>query len=238
MLKALLVTRDQEIVRVIRRALDTVAIDLDTSTSTDTARETLGRRKFDAVMVDCDDVQSGCDIIRELRHGRSNAKSIIFAVTNKITTVKGAFDLGANFVLEKPVSVERATRSLRAAHGLIMRERRRYHRHEVRATAHLSYGTLRDVPTPLSNISEGGIALATNRTEDMQGPVRMRIDLPGCNRCLEAHGEFVWSNEKGRVGVKFTSIPIAAKSELDTWLSRQLETVAPALISIGAGRQG
>lgn len=233
MLKALLLTRDQEVLRVIRRVLEMVAIDLETVTSTDAARQKLERQKFDAVLIDVDDVQSGCDVIRELRKGKSNSKAIVFAVTNRVTTVKDAFSIGANFVLEKPISADRAARSLRAAHGLILRERRRYHRHVLKATAHVSYGSLRDVPIPLSNISEGGLALATNRTPEMRGMVTLRFDLPGCSRSLEAKGEFVWTSDAGRVGVRFTSVSPAAKAELDAWLSRQLEAAAPGLISAG-----
>jgi len=233
MLKALLLTRDQEVLRVIRRVLEMVSIDLETVTSTDAARQTIAKRKFDSILVDCDDVQSGCDVIRELRKGKSNAKSIVFAVTNRVTTTKDAFALGANFVLEKPVSIERAARNLRAAHGLILRERRRYHRHQVKGTVHLTYGSLRDVPTPLSNISEGGLALGTNRTADMTGVVQMRFDLPGLARSLEAKGEFVWTSDTGRVGIRFTSIPLAAKAELESWLARQLEMIAPGLAIAG-----
>ncbi|HKT24482.1 MAG TPA: response regulator [Terriglobales bacterium] len=233
MLKALLLTRDQEVLRVIRRVLETVSIDLETVTSTDAARQTVDRRKFDAILIDCDDVQSGCDLIRELRRGKSNAKSIVFAITNRVTTVKDAFAIGANFVLDKPVSPDRAARSLRAAHGLILRERRRYHRHPLQTTAHVSYGNLRDVPIPLSNISEGGVALSTTRTADMTGSVSLRFELPGCNRSLEAKGEFVWTSEAGRVGVRFTIVPPITKSELDTWIARQLDTSTPALMTIG-----
>ena len=233
MLKALLLTRDQEVLRVIRRVLETVSIDLETVTSTDAARQTVDRRKFDAILIDCDDVQSGCDLIRELRRGKSNAKSIVFAITNRVTTVKDAFAIGANFVLDKPVSPDRAARSLRAAHGLILRERRRYHRHPLQTTAHVSYGNLRDVPIPLSNISEGGVALSTTRTADMTGSVSLRFELPGCNRSLEAKGEFVWTSEAGRVGVRFTIVPPITKSELDTWIARQLDASTPALMTVG-----
>ncbi|HKR29298.1 MAG TPA: PilZ domain-containing protein [Terriglobales bacterium] len=233
MLKALLLTRDQEVLRVIRRVLETVSIDLETVTSTDAARQTIERRKLDAILIDCDDVQSGCDLIRELRKGKSNAKSIVFAITNRVTTVKDAFAIGANFVLDKPVSPDRAARSLRAAHGLILRERRRYHRHALQTTAHVSYGNLRDVPIPLSNISEGGVALATTRTADMTGSVSLRFELPGCNRSLEAKGEFVWTNDAGRVGVRFTTMPTSTKSALDSWLARQLDVSTPALMTVG-----
>ena len=234
MLKALLLTRDQEVLRVIRRVLETVTIDMETVTSTDAARQTISCRKFDAVLIDCDDVQAGCEVIKELRRGKSNSKSIVFAITNRVTSVKGAFELGANFVLDKPVSPDRATRSLRAAHGLILRERRRYHRHAVSATVHVTYGSVRNVPIPLTNISEGGIALGTKRTSEMTGPVQLRLELPGLNRVLEAKGEFVWANDAGRVGVRFTNINPLVKSELDTWLSRQLEIAAPSLAGVGS----
>ena len=201
--------------------------------SSDAARQTIDRRKFDAILIDCDDVQSGCDLIRELRKGKSNSKSIVFAITNRVTSVKDAFAIGANFVLDKPVSADRAARSLRAAHRLILRERRRYHRHPLQTTAHVSYGNLRDVPIPLSNISEGGLALATARTADMKGPVSLRFELPGCNRSLEAKGEFVWTNDAGRVGVRFTAVPPTTKSELDAWIARQIDMAAPALMSVG-----
>ena len=236
MLKALLLTRDQEVLRVIRRVLETVTIDMETVTSTDAARQTISSRKFDAIVIDCDDVQSGCEVIKELRRGKSNSKSIVFAVTTRVTSVKGAFELGANFVLEKPVSPDRAARSLRAAHGLILRERRRYHRQAVNATVHVSYGSVRNVAVPLTNISEGGLALGTNRTSDMTGPVQLRMQLPGLNRVLEAKGEFVWTNDAGRVGVRFTTIAPLVKSELESWLSRQLEFAAPSLASAASGR--
>lgn len=230
MLKALLLTRDQEVLRVIRRVLETVSIDMETVTSTEAAREIIARRKFDTVMIDCDDVESGCKVIRELRTGKSNAKAIVFAITNRVTSTKGAFEIGANFVLEKPISIDRTTRSLRAAHGLILRERRRYHRHQISATAHLTYGSVRDVPIPLKDISEGGVLLGTNHTAEMKGVVQMRLELPGLNRVLEAKGEFVWSHGTGRVGVRFTSLPTKAKSELESWLARQLEVSAPGLV--------
>ena len=233
MLKALLLTRDQEVLRVLRRVLDTVNINLETVTSTDAARQVITKRKFDAVLIDCDDIEAGCEVVRELRRGKSNARSIVFSITNRVTSVKRAFEIGANFVLEKPISADRAARSLRAAHGLIMRERRRYHRHSVGTTAHLTYGSLRDVVVSLSNVSEGGLALAARHTPDMQGPVTLRFELPGCNRALEAKGEFVWTSDGGRVGVRFVNLPASTKLELDNWLTRQHESYNGSFAAAG-----
>lgn len=235
MLKALLLTRDQEVVRVIRRVLETITAELETVTSTSHGRQTISQQKFDAVLVDVDDVQDGCRVIRELRQGKSNSKAIVFAIINHITSVKDAFEIGANFVLEKPISPERAMRSLRAAHGLILRERRRYQRHKIETTAHLTFGPCRDVAFPLKDVSEGGVAVSAIRTPEMTGPVTVRFELPGSPRSLEAKGEFAWAGVSGVIGIRFTSLPPTTKSELDAWIARQLETAAPGMMSVGLG---
>jgi CheY-like chemotaxis protein len=236
MLKALLLTRDQEVVRVVRRVLETATAELETATCTAQGRQTISQQKFDAVLVDVDDVQDGGKIIREMRQGKSNSKAIIFAITNHITSVREAFEIGANFVLEKPVSFERAMRSLRAANGLILRERRRHHRHNVQTTARLTFGQSRDVPFTLKDISEGGVGLSTTPKPEMKGAVSLRFDLPGCSRSLEARGEFAWSGDGGVVGIRFTSVPPATKLELDAWLARQPGFAIPGIANVGSGR--
>jgi hypothetical protein len=65
----------------------------------------------------------------------------------------------------------------------------------------------------------------------MKGPIHLRFQLPGSSRSLEAKGEFIGNGNSRHVGIRFTSIPPATKSELDAWLSRQLEVVAPGLIN-------
>jgi CheY-like chemotaxis protein len=122
MLKALLLTRDQEVVRVLRGVIETVTAELETVTSTSQGRQTISQKSFDAVLIDVDDVQDGCCVIRELRKGESNSKAIVFAITNHVTALQDAFAIGANFVLEKPISPDRAVRSLRAVNRLLQRD--------------------------------------------------------------------------------------------------------------------
>ena len=54
-LQALLLSNDPEVHRTIRRVLDAANIDLDLSNNADQARHILLRRKYDALLVDCDD---------------------------------------------------------------------------------------------------------------------------------------------------------------------------------------
>jgi len=94
--------------------------------------------------------------VAEIQHG---GKTIGFAIVNGVTTVQEAFEMGANFVLDKPLAAERLTRSLRAAQGLMAHERRRYYRHPVATSVHINFGTETNEHLGTTvNLSEGGFA--------------------------------------------------------------------------------
>src|ERR1700694_3887612 len=116
-LQALLISNDSEVLKTIRRVLDSVNIDLQVCHSAEEAAHILKRRKYDTLLVDCD-VRNAPAVLRELRKGKSNKSCIAFALINQVTTIQEAFEMGANFVLDKPLAIDRTTRSVRAAQGL------------------------------------------------------------------------------------------------------------------------
>jgi CheY-like chemotaxis protein len=220
-LQALLLSRDPEVQRTIRRVLDAANIELDLSQNPDQARLALTRRKYDAFLVDCDDLQAGPTVLREMRQGKSNRSCIAFAIVNGRTTVQQAFEIGANFVLDKPISVERATRSVRAAQGLIVRERRRYHRHLIRATGAILVDSGSELPISITNISQGGISIECSRQLDEGGAARLKFQLPGTRRAMEVKGEVMWSTPEGKSGIRFQVLSVEMKRELDHWLEKR-----------------
>lgn len=220
-LQALLLSRDPEVHRTLRRVLDAVNIELEVCDNPEQARMALTRRKYDALLVDCDDTNKGPAILRELRKGKSNKSCIAFALVHGQTTVQQAFEMGANFVLDKPISLERAMRSVRAAQGLIMRERRRYHRHLLRATGAILVDSGAELPVSITNISQGGISIECARQLDEGGAARLKFLLPGAKRSLEIKGEVMWSNPEGQAGIRFQVLPVEAKKELESWLDRR-----------------
>ena len=220
-LQALLLSRDPDVQRTLRRVMDAANIELDLSNSSEQARLALTRRKYDAFMVDCDDTINGPAVLRELRQGKSNRSCIAFAVINGHTTVQQAFEMGANFVLDKPISIDRATRSVRAAQGLILRERRRYHRHLVKATGAILVDAGTEIPVSITNISQGGISIECSRQLDQGGAARLKFQLPGTRRSLEIKGEVMWSTPEGRSGIRFQILSVDVKKELDAWLDRR-----------------
>jgi hypothetical protein len=91
-------------------------------------QEILSTEKFDPVLVDCDDLKGAVGVLESLRKSASNKNSVTFAILNGGTSTQQAFQMGANFVLQKPISALNAKRCLGAAINFMIREQRRYFR--------------------------------------------------------------------------------------------------------------
>jgi CheY-like chemotaxis protein len=233
-LEALVLSRDPQVLDTVGRVLDDANIELQVCSTADEALHVLDQRKYDTLMVDCDDVPGALDVLRQLRKGKANKSCIAFALVNGRTTVSIAFEMGANFALDKPVSAERVTRSVKAAQGLILRERRQHRRHLVTATGAIVVDESTELPVGVVSISEGGVSIECARQLDRGGAARLRIVLPDANQQLELKGEIVWSDTDGRAGIRFQVLPIETKRELDEWLERRALILDKGTIFINA----
>jgi len=217
-LQALLLSLDPYAQETLRHVLDRANIDLRLCCSAEEALTILSRDTLDALWVDCDDVAGAPLVLHQLRQVSMNKSAITFALLNGKTSVEEAFRLGANFVLNKPISAERVTRGVRALHGLVRQERRRHHRHLLQATGVILVDEGSELPVTITTISRGGISIECSRRLDLGGAASLRIFLPGAIRSVQAKGEIVWSTEEGRAGIRFQVLPNKDLQELQHWL--------------------
>jgi len=220
-LAALLLSRDDEVIRMLRRVLQDLAIELLVCTGSDDAMRQLARRKFDAVIIDCDDVHGALDALRSVRRTSSNKTSTTFAIINGITSVQGAFQMGANLAMEKPISPDRAKHSFRAAQGLMEAERRRYYRHHVDmpVTLHFEKEEYRVTATDLSS---GGMAIRVKTPLPEHKLASVAFTLPGTAARIEANARVAWADKEGRAGIRFEKIPSNCRTRLEKWFEEQL----------------
>jgi len=219
--EALILSRDPQLVRVFRRCFEEVGVSTVTTDALIDAQERITTHKFDAVIVDCDDIEGGGELLAELRKGSSNKNAIAYAVVNERTSMKQAYDVGANFVVEKPITFDRVTRSVRAGHGLIYRERRRYSRHPLSSAATLELPDRKEVQGSVVNVSEGGMAIATRVAVERAQMLRVRFTLDSTTP-IDAKVEVAWVKE-GQLGLKFAGFGVASKGIFDKWMLRQME---------------
>src|SRR3984893_1027073 len=158
-LESLLLSRDPEVIRVLQPALEKLSVEVEVCGGVSSGQEILRTEKFDAIIVDCDDLKGGLDVLASLRKTASNKNSVTFAILNGSTTTQQAFQMGANFVLQKPISAMSARRCFSAAVNFMIRERRRYFRHPVELPATLVCGSGQKVTVTVTNMSEGGMAI-------------------------------------------------------------------------------
>jgi DNA-binding response OmpR family regulator len=225
-LEALIVSPDKEVVSAFRRVLSANSINLSLATSAHEAGEILSNRKFDAVIIDCDDVKGGCALLEGIRKGQSNRNAIAFALLNGITTMKQAYDLGSNFVLEKPLTADRISRSVRAGRGLILRERRRYFRYPVGTDVFVTLGDDKEIKGKVLNLSEGGIAVKVAVNGKPTGQIKTRFLLPHSAVQINGKCEVQWVND-GQLGLRFTQLQPESRQELTRWLTRKIESNDP-----------
>lgn len=221
-LQALLFLQDPEALRVTRQVFDSANILCQVGTSPEQAIELLYKRRFDAVVVDCDDLKGGRDVLAQLRSSPSSKRAMAFAIINGTTTVREAFDMGANFVLDKPLTADRFGRTLRAAQGLMKREQRRYFRNVLESEAVVTMADGKELRGRILNLSEGGMAVRVAMQAQAATGLRVRFFLPGGLR-IEAKADVTWLKENQGVGLHFSHMDTKMQRNLEQWLSHRFE---------------
>lgn len=225
MLESLLLSRDADVFRILRPMLEKLSIEVEIYQEAKKASEILISEKFDAVIVDCDDMPGGVEVLEGLRATPSNKNSVTFAIVNgKRTTTQEAFGMGVNFVLHKPLSTLNASRCFNAALNFMLRERRRYFRHPVKMPARLVLGE-KEIKAESTNISEGGIALRLHQALPKNATPRLQFTLPGGSTSLEVETEVAWADLKGYVGLRFLNVPAGTQQMLENWIADHLEQI-------------
>jgi CheY-like chemotaxis protein len=226
-LESLLLSQDPDLVRVIRPTLEELSIEVEVCPEVRAGADVLVTDKFDAVIVDCDDLTGGLALLQNLRNTPSNKNAVAFAVLNgKRTTTQEAFRMGANFVLQKPISSLNAARCFHAALNFMLKERRRYFRQPVKMPVKLVLGGKTFTATS-TNISEGGIALMLREGWPKGATPQLKFALPGSDIYMDVAAEVAWTDAKGLAGLRFQHIPKSSQTELEHWLDARMEEEFP-----------
>lgn len=228
---ALIVSRDPDVINVFRNVMEDAGILIEESTAVGDSLQRLAKHRYDAVVVDCDGVPDGADVIEALRKGKSNKSSIAFAVVGRNASSdvsKRVSQQGATFVLHKPISTETVLRSMKASHGLILRERRRYLRHAVDTHAHLNVSRHGEIQVSVTDISEGGCAIQVAFKEQLSGEGTIRLMLPDVKEMVEGKSEIMWCRAGGEAGVRFAKLTPSSQRFLMDWLNSRADAAGLA----------
>lgn len=220
-LQCLLVTREHELLELFRPALEHSGMEVEVRAEAASATEICRRRHLDGFLVDCDDVPGGQELMGSIRGSSSNRMSTILAVVNGVTSINQALERGANFVLGKPVEMERFHSYLKVARVFMEREHRRYFRFSVNLPVRVYRDEEQHMEGSLLNLSEGGLALRLAAGRRVEGSVHVSFEVPSIDPYrIDAKGEVVWSDGAGLIGVRFLYMADRARRQLLSWLEQ------------------
>src|SRR5437867_4257778 len=127
------------------------------------------------------------------------------------------------FMLQKPFSADLFARSLRAAFGVVLKERRTSFRHRVQVAP--TYCALfyeqgrKDLPdTVVLDVSHTGLCLQTHERLVPGTKLALKLYLQEAKANVIIEGVVIWARENGRAGVKFTDMDPEAQQLLIDWL--------------------
>jgi CheY-like chemotaxis protein len=227
-LQALVLCSDDKIIRVLRRVLSDLEIGVELCIDADSAVRKLTRRRFEAVVVDCNDEDMAAQVLKSVRSAPCNKRSIAVAMIDGQRAVRSAFALGAHFVLYKPISAERARTSFRAARALMKCERRRNTRVTVQIPVALvsenGSGHRKGIT---SDISQGGMSLKLSRRAKNSSPMRVKFTLPGTDDGIECAAEVAWEGGGPHAGIRFVNLSTQQHDQLKAWLGRHSPEMEP-----------
>jgi len=224
--RVLLICNDSAAIQQVAESMQQFAIATEVCNEVSMALRLLHRQKFEAVIVDCGLGQAG-ELLEQLRLSPPNRTAVTFAITDPQTA---SLEIQPNFVMEKPLSADSVGRTLKAAFGLIVRERRRSFRCPVTIPAVILTNG-KEASCHVVNISEGGMAIAESPSLKPGGQLRVLFILPGQRDRFTVESEVCWYDEKGRAGLRSLTIPSEQKSALQGWLAAKLEEDLPEAVA-------
>ena len=123
-LTSLVVCADRKAVEILSQILQELSIAVEHCEDLSAANRRLAAQQFDALVIDCKEQLAAVELISSVRNSTINKTTLIIGLVDGREQVRDIFGHGANFIIYKPVSAERAAGSLRAARGLMAREKR------------------------------------------------------------------------------------------------------------------
>ena len=224
-LKSLLVSSDERTVRILRRVLSDLEIDVEHCSATDDAIRRITRQRFEAIIVDGANAEEAGSVLRGAKAAPVNKRALGIVLVEAPVGLKGGFEMGAHFVLHKPLAVERAKASFRAVRALMKRERRLQLRVAVEIPVEC-FGSARYKAKTL-DLCEGGMAIQFSGRVAKESPLRFSLELPGASEVLEIYGELAWEGNGDQAGVRFKDATDEQSKILRQWLNSQLSEPEP-----------
>jgi CheY-like chemotaxis protein len=216
-LQALLISKDDNATDVLSRVLARFGVAVERFSEPEIALHRLGEQRFDSLIVDFDEPETATRLLQAVSQPNAGAQ-ITIALLSDADGDREVLDAGAKFILHKPVEVDQAAASLRAAIALLRRERRRSLRIPVQAPVQIRFPGGDQIEGIMLDLSQTGMDVLAAQPLHPAILIGLHFTLPDGSLEVDAHAEVAWANPNGQSGVRFLDLPPVQVGKLKAWV--------------------
>lgn len=223
-MKVLVLARDAEMVGIFTRLFREIQIETQQCALESEALDQLLSEKFDALVLDIDQV-SWCAQILKTSHGtRPNQNAVVFAVATGVRAKEMASALPTPFIIERPFVPSKIRDLVRTVYGRMLRDRLAYFRLalELPISIGTQSGTL--LQCMMINLSQSGMAVSTPSSFDIGEQLHIVFAIPNSDVFVRADGTVIWDDRHGKAGIRFQCTSSSMQARLSEWLHDQFFT--------------
>jgi CheY-like chemotaxis protein len=228
-LQALLVSKDDLTAETLIQVLAQFGVAVDRSNAADVAVARLAEERFDQVIVDFDDPETGALLLEGCRRlaGPDRNPPVTVALLHDASQIRSILGAGAHFILTKPIAYEQAQNTLRSATALLKRERRQSLRVAVQAPVSIRIDEGNTVESILLDLSTGGMDVLAAKPLPSAALVHVSFELPDGGAGIEGNAEVAWSTANGQIGLRFLDLDAKMREEMGAWLAARSHDALP-----------
>jgi hypothetical protein len=217
-MNALVVGRDPDMIRLFSRLFAEKHIHTQACLESG-ALEQLSSDKFEAVVFDCDEFPSCTEILKSLP--RPNKNVLVLALASASEMKQTLSNLGASFVVERPLQESPVRELMRQAYGRMLRDGQSY----FRLTVQLPISVRREsgviVQCTTLNVSQTGMAVNSTSGFIIGEEISIVFAIPNTEISVSGKGRIIWDDKHGKAGISFACTDTFVQARFWEWLHDQ-----------------
>lgn len=221
--EGLLVSGNPEVVRSMSRALRDLSICTNLCLNSSKAVDMLQEGSPDLVVIDWEGDTSS-ELLQKIWKSPLRQKPTIVALSLLDQPIRGA-----HATLQKPLTTESATKSMKDAYSRMLFDHRRNARYTVARPVRATDESDRSVEVTVTDIGDGGIGLSSDQKLAIGETLALRLPLPGAEREIYIEARVLWTMRYGAAGCEFVRIPPVDLSILHDWLKAKCRVKKPLI---------
>lgn len=216
-MKALILAHDEEMLIIFSHLLHEQGIDVRKCSLESEALRQLSSEKFEAIVLDFDQIADCPDLLKKLPRANENVLLIAIASGDQ-KEANAAVRAGVTFVVQRPLVPTEIREVLRVAYGRMLRESQRYFRLAVALPVSIRKRSGEVLQCTSLNLSQTGMAV-NNPFKFMPGEsVNIAFAIPNTDVFVSAEGKVIWDDKHGKTGLSFECTSPSAQSRYYEWL--------------------